>query len=433
MAANECRRRRDELMRLMGAEGIALLPAAPERRRNRDVFHPYRQDSDFWYLTGFGEPDAVAVLAPGRDQGQFLLFCRERDPAREVWEGATIGQERAVSDYGADDAFPISDIDDIVPGLLEGRSRVYGNMGADPAFDQRLFGWINQVRAGRSAGPPGEYVALQPLLHEMRLIKSRNELTTMRRAAQVSHDAHREAMRQVRPGMAEYELEALFQGRFRSHNGWPAYPPIVGGGANACTLHYITNDATLRDGDLVLIDAGVELGNYASDVTRTFPVNGRFSEPQRAVYEVVLRAQQAAIEAVHPDNHWNRPHEAATRVLVDGMLDLGLLSGDAEAIIDNGDYRRFFMHRTGHWLGMDVHDVGDYRVDGHWRQLEPGQVMTIEPGLYIPPDSDDVPERFRGIGVRIEDDVAVTKTGGEILGRNIAPKQVDDIEALMSS
>lgn len=433
MQGTEYHRRREELMRLMGDEGIAIVPAAPERRRNRDVFHPYRQDSDFWYLTGFGEPDAVAVLAPGREQGQFLLFCRERDPSREVWEGAIVGQERAVSDYGADDAFPISDIDEILPGLLEGRSRVYANMGADPGFDQRLFGWINQVRAGRSARPPGEYVALQPLLHEMRLIKSRSELATMRRAAQVSADAHREAMRQVRPGMAEYELEALFQGRFRAHNGWPAYPPIVGGGANACTLHYISNDATLRDGDLVLIDAGVELANYASDITRTFPVNGRFSAEQRAVYEVVLRAQEAAIDAVHPDSHWNRPHEAATRVLVDGMLELGLLSGDAERIIENGDYRRFFMHRTGHWLGMDVHDVGDYRVDGHWRQLEPGQAMTIEPGLYIPPGAEDVPERFRGIGVRIEDDVVVTRDGCEILGSDTAPKRVDDIEALMRS
>jgi len=432
MEASEYRQRRHELMRLMGDDGIAILPAAPERRRNRDICHPYRQDSDFWYLTGFGEPDAVAVLTPGREQGQFLLFCRERDPTRDVWEGATIGQERAVRDYAADDAFPITDIDDILPGLLEGCSRVYGNMGADAAFDQRLFGWINQVRSARSSRPPGEYVAIQPLLHEMRLIKSKGELSTMRRAARISGDAHREAMSAVRPGMAEYELEALFQWHFRAHNGWPAYPPIVGGGANACTLHYITNDATLRDGDLVLIDAGVELGNYASDITRTFPVNGRFSEAQRAVYDVVLRAQEAAIEAVHPDNHWNRPHEVATRILVEGMLALGIMEGDADTIIENGDYRRFFMHRTGHWLGMDVHDVGDYRVDGHWRQLEPGQVMTIEPGLYIQPGSEGVPERFHGIGVRIEDDVAVTRDGPDILGGHGAPKRIDDIEALMN-
>ncbi|WP_440996175.1 Xaa-Pro aminopeptidase [Arhodomonas sp. SL1] len=433
MEHKEFARRRARLMRIMGEGSIAVLPAAPERRRNRDVFHPYRQDSDFHYLTGFPEPEAVAVLVPGREQGEYILFCRERDPDHEVWDGEIIGQERAVRDYGADDAFPIDDIDEILPGLMEDRPRVYCTLGADADFDAQIIAWINQVhaRTRSNARSPGEYVALEHLLHEQRLVKDAAELAVMRRAARVSAAAHTRAMGYCRPGMYEYEIEAEYLAEFRRANGVPAYPPIVGGGANACVLHYIRNDGELRDGDLLLVDAGVELEGYASDITRTFPVNGRFSGPQRALYEVVLAAQRAAIEAVGPDHHWNRPHEAATSVLVDGMLELGLLSGDRDAILESGDYRRFFMHRTGHWLGMDVHDVGDYRVDGEWRQLEPGMVLTVEPGLYIPPDAEGVDERFQGTGVRIEDDVVVTASGCEVLSRDVV-KEVADIEAVMT-
>jgi len=427
-------RRRRELMQLMGEDALAVLAAAPERRRNRDIDHPYRQDSDFWYLTGFPESEAVAVLTPGREQGEYLLFGRQRDPARETWDGAIVGQDGAVAEYGADDAFPIEDLDEILPGLMEGRARVFCDLGSDSTFDQRLIHWVNHVRARSPGGGPGpaQYVALEPLLHEMRLVKDRDELAVMRRAAQISAGAHREAMQACRPGQYEYEVEAVFQGTFRRHNGTPAYPCIVGGGRNGCTLHYITNDQPLNDGDLLLIDAGVEIANYASDITRTFPVNGRFTAAQREVYEIVLAAQRAAIEVTTPAHHWNQPHEAATRVLVQGLLDLAVVQGDVDGVIESGEYRRFFMHRTGHWLGIDVHDVGNYRVDGHWRQLEPGQVLTVEPGLYLRGDLKGVPERLADIGIRIEDDVVVRASGGpEVLSAD-APKEIADIEAVMA-
>lgn len=434
MDRNEFAKRRTDLMHMIGEDGIAIIPAAPERRRNRDVFYPYRQDSDFFYLTGFGEPDAVAVLIPGRQHGEYLLFCRERDPAKEVWNGPIVGQERAVSDYGADDAFPVDDVDEILPGLIEGRRKVFYTMGFDADFDHRVIGWVNQVRERMRSGAraPAEYVSLEHLLHEMRLIKARPEIELMRQAANISAEAHRHAMTMCRPGLYEYEIEAEFQATFRRYGGWPAYPPIVGGGGNTCILHYIQNSAPLRAGDLLLIDAGVELECYASDVTRTFPVNGRFSAEQRAVYELVLAAQCAAIAEVRPGNHWNQPHEAATEVLVDGMLELGLLRGERDSILEKGEHRRFFMHRTGHYLGMDVHDVGDYRIDGQWRELELGMALTVEPGLYIAAGSDGVDERWWNIGVRIEDDVVVTREGCEVLSAN-APKTVAEIESLMAT
>ena len=432
MDQQEYTRRRRELMNLMGENAVAVVAAAPERPRNRDVEHPYRQDSDFHYLTGFPEPEAVLVLIPGREQGETILFCRERDPDKEVWDGPRAGQDGACEHYGADDAFPVDDIDDILPGMLEGKDRLYCTMGLNPDFDQAILGWVNQVRTRARAGAraPGEFVALEHPLHEMRLIKSPAELEQMRAAAQVSAEAHRRAMAACHPGMPEYALEAEFQYIFRRNNGWQAYPPIVGGGRNGCILHYINNAATLRDGDLVLIDAGVEIDCYASDITRTFPVNGRFSAEQRAVYEIVLAAQEAAIAAVRPGNHWNMPHEAALRVLVRGLVDLGLLQGEVDALIEDEAYRPFFMHRTGHWLGMDVHDVGDYRIDGEWRLLEPGMVLTIEPGLYIADSIPEVDSRWRNIGVRIEDDVAVTAEGHDILSAGV-PKTVADIEAAM--
>ncbi|EKF73126.1 aminopeptidase [Alcanivorax hongdengensis A-11-3] len=433
ISAKEYARRRQDLMATMGPNSIAILPAAPERTRNRDVEYPYRQNSDFWYLTGFGEPEAVMVLLPGREHGEYVLFCRERDRTMEIWNGYRAGPDGAVSDFGADDAFPINDIDEILPGLIEGRERVYYDLGHDADFDRRLMGWVNSIRERVRSGaqPPGEFVALAHHLHDMRLFKSAAEVKIMRRAASISAGAHVRAMRTVRPGMAEYQLEAEYLHEFMRHGSRsPAYPSIVGGGANGCILHYIENSQTLNDGDLVLVDAGCELENYASDITRTFPVNGTFSKPQRALYELVLASQYAAIEATHPDNHWNVPHEAVVKVLTQGLVDLGLLSGEVSELIETEAYRRFFMHRTGHWLGLDVHDVGDYRIQEQWRQLEPGMVLTVEPGLYVAPDDDTVDEQWRGIGIRIEDDVLVTKDGCEVLTHEV-PKDVADIEAVM--
>jgi Xaa-Pro aminopeptidase len=433
MNQKEFERRRKQLMRMVGAGGIAILPAAPVRKRSRDVEYRFRQDSDFYYLTGFREPDAVAVLVPGRKQGEFLLFCRERDPDRELWDGSRAGQDGAIENYGADDAFPVDDIDDIIPGLIEGCSRVYYTMGMYSDFDSHVADWVNSLRSKLSRGvhTPQEFVALDHLLHDMRLYKSRAEISALRRSAKVAVAAHRRAMQIARPGMFEYEVEAEFRHEFRRNGAWASYNPIVGGGANACTLHYVDNSDVLEDGDLLLIDAGCELDYYASDITRTFPVNGRFSPEQRAVYEVVLEAQAAAIDKTVIGNHWNDPHDAAVRVITKGLRKLGLLDGTVPRLIKDGAYRQFYMHRTGHWLGMDVHDVGDYKVGDEWRVLEPGMVMTVEPGIYIP-NKRNVPKAFRNIGIRIEDDVAVTNKGPDVLSKGLA-KDPDDIEALMQS
>jgi Xaa-Pro aminopeptidase len=373
------------------------------------------------------------VLAPGRSAGEFILFCRERDAERERWDGSRAGTDGAVSAYGADDAFPIDDIDDILPGLLESASRVFYTMGVYPDFDHHMAEWVRSLRGKRIRGvhPPQEFAALDHYLHDMRLFKSRAEISAMRKAAKVAVAAHRRAMLAVQPGMHEYELEAEYQYEFRRQQAVPSYPPIIGGGGNACTLHYVDNRAPLRDGDLVLVDAGCELDFYASDITRTFPVNGRFSPEQRAVYEIVLEAQLAAIDKTRAGNHWDDPHMAATRVITRGLKRLGLLSGDLRRLLREEAYRPFFMHRTGHWLGMDVHDVGDYRVGEEWRLLEPGMVTTVEPGIYIMPQP-GVPKRWHNIGVRIEDDVAVTRDGPDVLSKGLA-KDPDDIERLMAS
>jgi len=431
----EYARRRQELMGVMGPNSIAILPAAPERTRNRDVEYPYRQNSDFWYLTGFAEPEAVLVLLPGREHGEYVLFCRERDRTMEIWNGYRAGPDGAVKDHDADDAFPVGDIDEILPGLIEGRERVFYDLGHDAEFDRRLMGWVNSIRERVRSGaqPPGEFVALAHHLHDMRLFKSAAEVKLMRKAASISAHAHIRAMEKVRPGMMEYQLEAEYIHEFMRHGARsPAYPSIVGGGANGCILHYIDNSQKLKDGDLVLVDAGCELENYASDITRTFPVNGTFSKPQQALYELVLASQYAAIKATHPDNHWNVPHEKVVEILTQGLLDLGLLDGEFNELVETEGYRRFFMHRTGHWLGLDVHDVGDYRVQDQWRQLEPGMALTVEPGLYIAPDDDSVDEQWRGIGIRIEDDVVVTKEGCEVMTHEV-PKDVAEIEKLMKS
>ncbi len=433
ISRQEFARRRRELMDNMEENSIAILPAAPERRRNRDIDHMYRQDSDFWYLSGFPEPEAVMALIPGREHGEFVLFCRERNREMETWHGYRSGPEGAVSDYGADDAFPISDIDEILPGLIEGRDRVYYDMGRDTDFDRQVMSWVNSIRAKVRSGahPPGEFLALTHLLHDQRLFKTAAEMKVMRRAGEIAAAGHVRAMRAVAPGMYEYQLEAEYLHEFMRHGARsPAYPTIVGGGRNGCILHYINNDQKLKDGDLVLVDAGAEYECYASDITRTFPVNGKFSAEQQAVYEVVLASQLAAIDRVRPARHWNDPHEAAVQVLTQGMKDLGLLKGEVSELIEQEAYRRFYMHRTGHWLGLDVHDVGDYKVHDEWRVLEPGMVMTVEPGIYIAPDDDTVAAKWRGIGIRIEDDVAVTRKGHEVFTNDV-PKSVADIEKLM--
>lgn len=430
---SEFKRRRRHLMQTIGRDAIAVVAAAPERIRNNDAHYPYRQDSDFHYLTGFGEPDALLVLVPGREQGGEILFCRDRDPERERWDGPRLGVEGAERELGVDHAFPIDDVDDILPGLLEDRSRVYYHVGRDPDFDLRMMGWVNRVRARIRVGarPPHEFVALGHVLHEMRLLKSRAEIRTMRRAAKIAAAAHVRAMGAARPGLTEAAVEAELVHAFRSAHAVPAYEPIVAAGANACVLHYRANRAELRDGDLLLIDAGAEYECYASDITRTFPVNGRYSPEQRVLYDLVLEAQLAAIDAVRPGRSWIAPHEAAVRVLTRGLLRLGLLKGSFESNLREHGYRRFYMHKTGHWLGLDVHDVGDYRIDGEYRELEPGMVLTIEPGIYVDPGDKSVDRRFRGIGIRIEDDVVVTRDGPEVLTGDV-PKDPDRIEQLIA-
>jgi len=434
MKRDEFGRRRRQLMRMMGKEAIAILPAAPVQHRNSDVEYAYRQDSDFFYLSGFPEPEAVAVLIPGRAQAEYVLFVRDRDASREVWDGSRAGPDGATREYGADDAFPIADIDEILPGLLEHRSRVYYAMGVHHDFDQRVVGWVNSLRAQvrQSSQTPHEFVALDHLLHDMRLFKSRAELDTMRRAAQIAARAHLRAMRFCRPGLMEYQVEAEIIHEFRRNRADTSYLPIVGAGRNSCVLHYRDNNCELKDGDLLLIDAGCELDSYASDITRTFPVNGRYTPEQRAIYEVVLQAQRAAQAKIRPGNHWNDPHDAAVRAITQGLVKLGILKGKVPALIRSEAYRQYFMHRTGHWLGMDVHDVGDYKIGGEWRVFEPGMAMTVEPGIYVPAGSKGAARRWWNIGVRIEDDVAVTRTGCEVLTRQL-PKDPDEIERLMQA
>jgi Xaa-Pro aminopeptidase len=417
-------------MEFIGSSSIAVLAAAPERVRSRDTLFTYRPDSDFYYLTGFSEPEAVAVLVPGRPQGEFLLFCRERNPEREQWDGPRAGPEGAVATYAADDAFPITDLDDILPGLLERSDRVYYSIGGNE-FDQRLLAFIQTLNAKRQSGhAPSELVALDHVLHEMRLFKSRAEASVMRQSARIAAGAHSRAMRACRPGMKEYELEAEFVHEFYRHGAQCSYPPIVAAGVNACVLHYRSNNAELVDGDLVLIDAGCELAMYASDVTRTFPVNGTFSAPQRELYEIVLAANHAATAKAVAGNHWNEPHDAAVEVVTRGLKELGLLEGRVPQLVKSLAYRQFFMHKTGHWLGLDVHDVGDYKVADQWRLLEPGMVLTIEPGIYVSPRERAVDKRWRGIGIRIEDDVQVTRADPDVLTHGI-PTTVEAIERHM--
>jgi Xaa-Pro aminopeptidase len=400
--------------------------------RNRDVEHGFRQDSDFYYLSGFPEPESVIVLVPGRKQGQYILFCRDRDKKKETWDGRRYGPEGAVEHFGADEAYPIAELEDILPELMEHCESVYYTIGLNPEFDKHVMNCVNNLRSKARGGThvPYEFVSLDYLLHDMRLFKHREELRLMRKSAKIAAHAHINAMKACKPGMYEYQLEAELLYHFQ-HNGagW-AYPSIVGGGANSCILHYTENNQLLNEGEMVLIDAGAEYQGYASDITRTFPVNGRFNVAQREIYELVLEAQEAAFKKVMPGNHWNDPHEAAVRVLTRGMVELGMLKGNVRSLIKEQAYTRFYMHRTGHWLGMDVHDVGDYKVDDEWRLLEKGMVLTVEPGLYVPAGIRGV-KRWWNIGVRIEDDVAVTKDGHEILSAGL-PRTCEEIEAVMA-
>ena len=421
--------RRARLAATLG-DGIAIVATAPEVPRNRDSHYPYRHDSYFYWLTGFKEPEAVVVIVGG-DTPQSILFCRDKDESREIWDGFRYGPDAARVEFGFDAAYSINELDARLPELMGNRERLAYAVGENAAWDARVIGWLNAVRAQSRQGvlAPGEIVDVRHALDEMRLIKDAHELALMRRAADISTGAHRMAMRVARPGVHEYEIEAELLSAFRRGGAEaPAYNSIVASGANACVLHYVFNNRPLADGDLLLIDAGAEFGSYAADITRTFPVNGRFTAAQKDAYEVVLAAQEAAIAEVRPDRHWNAPHEAAVRVLTRGMVDLGLLEGSVDGLIESNAYSRFYMHRTGHWLGLDVHDAGEYKIDGVWRALRPGMTLTVEPGLYIRP-ADDVPAAFHNIGIRIEDDVVVTDSGAEVL--TSPPRSVAEIEAWM--
>jgi len=433
MEKREFLRRRKELMRMVGVDSIIIQPNAPEQVRNRDVYYPYRSDSDFHYLTGFDEPMSLSVLIPGRELGEFILFCREKDSDAEIWHGRRAGLEGACEMYGADDAFPIDDLDEILPGLLENKERIYYTMGRYADFDQRLIGWLGQVTSKGRAGvhAPDQFISLGHIVHEMRLFKSLAEQRAMRKSAEIAAEGHCRAMKFTSPGVAEYQVEGEILSCFMQHGSRsPAYPSIVGGGENSCILHYTENNEKLRAGDLLLIDAGAEHDYYASDITRTFPVNGKFSEAQGLVYDVVLEAQHAAISKVAPGNRWNEPHDAAVEVITRGLVDLGILRGRVSTLIEKEAYRPYYMHKTGHWLGMDVHDVGDYKVGDEWRVFEPGMVTTVEPGIYLSSSVKGLGKKWQNIGIRIEDDVLITVSGSEVLSRG-APKTRKEIEELM--
>ncbi|MEW5967705.1 MAG: aminopeptidase P N-terminal domain-containing protein [Pseudomonadota bacterium] len=423
------RARRERVLDEMG-EGVMIIATAPEVPRNRDTHYPYRHDSYFYWLTGFNEPEAVVVLVGGKEP-RHVLFCREKNAEREIWDGFRYGPAAAREVFAFDEAHAFDQLDTELPKLLENQPQLATLIGREPAWDAQVMGWLNAVRAKARSGvqAPNKLIDARVWLDEMRLVKDGHELALMRRAAEISTRAHGIAMRATRPGRHEYEIEAELLCAFRSGGAEaPAYTSIVASGANACVLHYVFNNKPLHDGDLLLIDAAAEFGSYAADITRTFPVNGKFSAAQKDAYELVLAAQTAAIAAVRPGNHWNAPHEAAVRVLTQGLVDLGLLAGEVDGLIESAAYNRFYMHRTGHWLGMDVHDAGDYKVKGEWRPLVPGMTLTVEPGLYIRP-ADDVPAAFHNIGIRIEDDVAVTAGGCEVL--TSPPKTVAEIEAWM--
>jgi Xaa-Pro aminopeptidase len=418
----------------MGPDTVAILPAAREATRSNDTEYRFRQDSDFYYLTGFNEPDAVAVVAPSRE-APYTLFVRPRDREKETWTGRRAGVEGAKELYGADAAFPVEEFDAKLREMLDGAATLYYRLGGGHAeLDSKVVAELARMRqlGWRRARPPHTVTDPGLLVHEMRLFKTDEEVALMRRAADIASEAHREAMRAARPGMKEYEVEALIEYAFRRAGAsGPAYNSIVGGGANATILHYVENSAELRDGDLLLVDAGAEYEGFASDITRTFPVNGRFTRAQRELYQLVLGCERECIEMARPGVTLEEMHDRSVEILTEGMLRLGLLKGDAAKLIEEGEHKKFYMHRLSHYLGLDVHDVGAYHLDGRPRPLAPGMVITVEPGLYIPEDSEGVPDEFRGVGIRIEDDVLITSEGPRVL-TDRAPKEVEEIEALMS-
>lgn len=426
--------RRRQLFRKMEPDSIAILSAAPHHIRNRDVEYSYHPESDFYYLTGFAEPDAVLVIKKSGRRRACMLFCRERDREQEQWTGERLGTEHAISDMGMTESWPIEQWGEKLPELLAGVQHVYFNLGEESTIEQGLLRQLRSFRQQSRAGivTPQTVQLLDPLLHEMRLIKSAAEIRLMKKAAAITVAAHRRAMKYCRPEMVEGEIEGEILHEFSAHGvRTVAYDSIVAGGNSACTLHYIKNSQQLHDGDLVLIDAGAEYKGYAADITRTFPVNGCFSTVQRQLYEVVLAAQEAAIRQIRPGRRFDTPHRAAVRVITKGLLGLKILKGDLNSLIKDEKYKRFYMHQTSHWLGMDVHDVGEYKVGGKWRQLEPGMVMTVEPGLYIPQGMKGVARKWQGVGIRIEDDVVVTSDGCEVITDG-APRSVAEIESLMA-
>ncbi len=420
-------------MQRAGEDSIIILLAAPARIRNNDVHYPYRQDSDFLYLTGFREHDAMLVLIPQGKDGQCILFCRNRNPEREMWDGAMVGLDAAVTEYGMDQAFDFSEVEKRLPGLLQDRDRIYYDLGRNPLFDQRLIAWLNELRgkSRKTFHAPEEIHSLDHMLHDMRVYKSREELSTMRRSAKVAIEAHECAMKLCAPGLNEADIHAELLHTFTRHHCEASYIPIVGGGANGCVLHYIANQDPLKDGDMLLIDAGAEYDGYASDITRTFPVNGKFSAEQRDLYEVVLAAQDAAFKQAYAGKQWQDMHAAAVRVATEGMISLGILEHSLEEELETKGYKHFYVHNTGHWLGLDVHDVGEYQIDGHSRELEPGMVMTVEPGIYIHPEETSVAKCWRGVGIRIEDNIVITRDEPRILTDDLV-RTPDDIEALMA-
>ena len=434
VAQKEICRRRKKLMSLMPRNAVALLKSAPMKTRNGDVDYLYRQDSNFYYLTGFDEADSFLVLIPGRREGQVILFCQPKDKLKEQWQGAVLGPTKAVNELGVDQAFSIDDIENVLPELLSTRGKIYYPMGSDEGFDKQVIDLVHAARLQDKLGD-GSLGQLQPLgelLDELRLLKSSVEIKLMQRAADITAEGHRRAMKACRPGVNEYAMDAELQYAFvRGGSRAPAYSSIVGAGDNSCILHYVKNDAEIKDGDLVLIDAGCEYQYYASDVTRTFPANGKFSKEQAEIYEIVLAAQIAAIEAIKPGTPYGELHDISVRVITKGLIKLGLIEKGLSRALKDEAYKEFYMHRVGHWIGMDVHDVGNYRIAGNWRPLVPGMVTTIEPGIYISPNNRRIPKKWRGIGVRIEDDVLVTESGYRILSEGI-PKTVVEIEAFMS-
>ncbi|HEU5281564.1 MAG TPA: Xaa-Pro aminopeptidase [Gammaproteobacteria bacterium] len=425
--------RRQAVMKHIGQSGVVIIPAAQEVHRNSDAVYPYRQHSDFYYLTGFNEPEAVLVLAPGRPEGEFVLFNRVRDPEHEIWDGPRAGQAGACEQFKADQSFPIADFKNHLPDFLMGRETIHTTLGALPWFDATLMNALQMMRAKVRTGlqAPFSLTDIDPILHEMRLIKTPAEIALMQQAVDITGSGHVAAMKACRPGLYEYALEAELSYAFQRQGArFSAYNAIVGSGKNTCILHYVNNNARIQDGDLVLIDAGAEIDNYAADITRTFPANGKFTGEQRAIYELVLASQLAGIGTIKPGAPWDAAQTAIVKCLTQGLVDLGILSGNVDSLIEKEAYTPYYMHRSGHWLGLDVHDVGRYKLNDQWRALQAGMALTVEPGLYLSSDCKGLPERWHNIGVRIEDDVLVTASGCDVLSHAI-PKTVDDIEAVM--